>query len=296
LDTWADHRNNQVARNEPGWKRLLDVAQAADSNPWRNQVRQALRQGDRAALNQLAASANVRDLPLESLSLLIYRGRLDDAVRKTLLREAQHEHPDDFWINFQLGWDDYSSEKNLNECIRFFTASVTARPGNAPARYFLADALRQAGRLEECLAEYRKAAELAGNDSRMLNNIAWVLATCPEAKLRDPGQAVQLARKAVELEPLDGGAWNTLGVALYRAENMQEAITALRKAEELESGKYFAWNAFFLSMVRWKVGEKQQARKEYEQAVQWMDKTHPNDKDLRRFRAEAEELLGIGHR
>jgi serine/threonine protein kinase len=84
LDTWADHRNNQIARNETGWKRLLDVAQAADLNPWRNQVRQALRQGDRAALNQLARLANVRELPLESLSLLIYRGRLDDAVRQGL--------------------------------------------------------------------------------------------------------------------------------------------------------------------------------------------------------------------
>jgi hypothetical protein len=158
LDTWADHRNNQVARNEPGWKRLLDVAQAADPDPWRNQVRQALRQGDRAALNQLAASANVPNLPLESLFLLIYRGRLDDVVRKTLLREAQHEHPDDFWINFQLGWDDYSSDKDLIESVRFFTAAVTARPGNASSRYFLADALRQVGRPEDSLKEYRKAA------------------------------------------------------------------------------------------------------------------------------------------
>jgi Flp pilus assembly protein TadD len=102
-----------------------------------------------------------------------------------------------------------------------------------------------------------------------------------------------LARKAVELEPAKAAFWNTLGVACYRARDYKEALTGLKKAEELAPGKYLAWNAFFLAMSHWQLGEREQAHKDYEQAVQWMQKKQPNNEELRRFRAEAAELLSV---
>jgi tetratricopeptide (TPR) repeat protein len=128
------------------------------------------------------------------------------------------------------------------------------------------------------------------------NEWAWLLATCVDAKFRDPSRAVQLARRAVELWPAHGGFTNTLGVAYYRAESWKAAIEALEKAEKLAPGKQLAWNAFFLAMAHWKLGEQEQARKEYQQAVQWMEKKHPKNEELRRFRTEAEELLKISEK
>jgi hypothetical protein len=46
-------------------------------------------------------------------------------------------------------------------------------------------------------------------------------------------------------------------------------------------------------MVHWRLGEKEQGRKWYDQAVQWMDKNAPQSAELKRNRAEAAELLGI---
>lgn len=46
-------------------------------------------------------------------------------------------------------------------------------------------------------------------------------------------------------------------------------------------------------MTHWQLGEKQQAREWYDKAVEWMEKNKPNDEELLRFRAEAEELLGL---
>ena len=46
-------------------------------------------------------------------------------------------------------------------------------------------------------------------------------------------------------------------------------------------------------MAHWQLGDKNQARKWYDQAVAWMDKNQPKDDELRRFRAEAEELLKV---
>jgi hypothetical protein len=45
-------------------------------------------------------------------------------------------------------------------------------------------------------------------------------------------------------------------------------------------------------MPRWRLGERDEARRWYEKAVEWM-KTKPNDDELRRFRSEAAALLGL---
>src|SRR5262249_36536472 len=126
------------------------------------------------------------------------------------------------------------------------------------------------------------------------NELAWLWATCADRNCRNPGQAVASARKAVELEPKRGEFWNTFGVALYRAADWTEARAALSKSMALrKGGDPFDW--FFLAMAHWRLDDKSEGRKWYDQAVQWMDKKKPKDDELLRFRAEAEELLQIQH-
>jgi Flp pilus assembly protein TadD len=104
---------------------------------------------------------------------------------------------------------------------------------------------------------------------------------------------VELAKRAVELAPQQSSYWNTLGVAHYRAGNWKEVIEKLEKAEALAPGRYFAGNAFFLSMAHWQLGDKEKARRSYTQAVSWMEKSGPDDEELRRFRSEAAELMQV---
>jgi tetratricopeptide (TPR) repeat protein len=169
----------------------------------------------------------------------------------------------------------------------------------------------------EALASYRKAIELNAawavsrnrpqqtNSERAWtqNKLAWLLATCPDPVLRDPVQAVTLAKQSVELAPTVGTTWTTLGAAHYRAGDWKAAITALetnislssalenRAAVQSDAGTTF--DSFFLAMAHWQLGEKEKARQWYDKAVAWMDKNKPNDDELRRFRAEAADLLGL---
>src|SRR5262249_31312816 len=131
------------------------------------------------------------------------------------------------------------------------------------------------------------------------NNLAWLLATCPDAKLRDPDQAVKLAKKAVKLAPKVGAHWNTLGVAHYRAGDWKGAVGALDKAVELGRGGD-AVDHLFLAMAHWKLGNHEEARKAHKLAVTWLEKNKEalaKDKglaeELRGFRAEAEEVLEL---
>jgi WD40 repeat protein len=124
------------------------------------------------------------------------------------------------------------------------------------------------------------------------NDLAWRLATCAEPHLRNPARALELARRAVTLAPDEGDFWNTLGAAHYRAGNWTAAAAALHKSIDLRrGGNSFDW--FFLALAQWQLGQKDEARKRYDQAVAWMTKYAPHDEDLTRVRAEAAELLGI---
>jgi hypothetical protein len=58
-----------------------------------------------------------------------------------------------------------------------------------------------------------------------------------------------------------------------------------------EGGDSNDW--FFLAMAKWRLDEKDEARKWYDKAVGWMDKYQPKNEELHRYRVEAAELLGI---
>ncbi len=130
------------------------------------------------------------------------------------------------------------------------------------------------------------------NNAKSYNILAWILATATETKDRDPGRAVELAQKAVELAPQDADFWNTLGVAQYRAGDWQATIAGLKKSMDLgKGGNSLDW--FFLAMADWKLGNKDAARVWYDKALEWMEKNDPANEELIRFRAEAAELLGL---
>jgi tetratricopeptide (TPR) repeat protein len=176
--------------------------------------------------------------------------------------------------------DRLSSMHDLVECY------------NALGRY--ADALK----LGQETLELRRAALGPDHphtpDSMCL--LASLLVTCPDTSLQDPKRAVELANEAAELAPRSAWPWNVLGLARYRTGAWKDSIAALEKSNELrkDGGDSFQW--FFLAMAHWQLGNKEQARKWYDRAVEWADKYRPADALLRRFRAEAAELLGLNRK
>jgi tetratricopeptide (TPR) repeat protein len=122
--------------------------------------------------------------------------------------------------------------------------------------------------------------------------LAWCLAFSPDAQTHEPRRAVALAERAVKLAPEEGGYWRTLGVAHYRAGDWKAAVAALDKSISLGKGEDdWCLNWIFLAMAHWQMGDKDEARKYYDQATTWIEKTNTGDIVLRHFQDEAEELL-----
>ena len=125
------------------------------------------------------------------------------------------------------------------------------------------------------------------------NERAWELATDADPSRRDPMQAVALAQQAVAQAPRDADAWNTLGVARYRAGDLEGAVAALQKFRELRTGDAEWSNPFFLTMAHWRLGNKEEARQWFRSGVHWMDERNSRSAAMIRFRAESGKLLGI---
>ena len=67
------------------------------------------------------------------------------------------------------------------------------------------------------------------------------------------------------------------------------------RTDSFKRAKEISPNIFFLATAHWHLGDKEEARRWYDKAVEWMDENKPNDKDLVRFRDEAAKLiLGVG--
>ena len=132
------------------------------------------------------------------------------------------------------------------------------------------------------MADYRRSLPLAPRDARTENDLAWMLVAHAETTAEQTAQALVWAKNAVELAPMEGTYWNTLGAAHYRAGEFPAAIQALEKSMELaKGGNSFDW--FFLAMAHWQLGHSDNARKWLAKAIEWMQKHRPKDDELRRF-------------
>lgn len=220
---------------------------------------------------------------------VLRREALDETVVEC--RKAIERNPKDAKAHYNLGvvlHHQGESDQAVTECRK----AVALDPKFASAHEKLGMVLRSQGKLEEAVAEFQEVHRLKPDYVQPLNDLAWSLATTAERKNRDGRQAVALARLAVKAAPADGNFWNTLGAAHCCAGNWKEAVATLEKSMELrKGGNSEDW--FFLAMAQWQLGDKDKARKWFDQAAEWMDKNQPKNEELRRFRAEAAELMGI---
>jgi len=126
--------------------------------------------------------------------------------------------------------------------------------------------------------------------ARFFDAAAWVLATARADSLRDPTRAIELAQRAVDIEPGRADFRRTLGVARYRAGDDRGALEALAESMERGDGSD-AYDWYFAAMAHWRLGHQDEARALCARANVWTDEHRPGDRQLRRFRAEAEELI-----
>jgi len=124
--------------------------------------------------------------------------------------------------------------KNAEEAAVWMHKS--ADQGLAAGEFGLGSMLAHGRGVPQNIAEaakwYRKAADQG--DGPAMNNLAFLLATSRDPKIRDPKEAVAIAQKAVEMEGGEPAYLDTLATAYFEAGQPELAAESERRALKLK--------------------------------------------------------------
>jgi len=153
-----------------------------------------------------------------------------EAIRS--FRRLVAKNPDDPVLLGQLGML-FLAAKQPREAIRRFTKALEFDADSFPSRRGRSDAEITIGDHAAALADLEKAVALKPEDSGVLNNLAWLLATSPDDDLRDAGRAIELATKACEItEWKEGHIISTLAAGYAEKGDFDTAKKYSRQAVE----------------------------------------------------------------
>jgi serine/threonine-protein kinase len=189
-------------------ERLRAVVDRADDDAWRRRLRETLAGPyDAGKREALLTAPEAPAQPPVVLAVLVrattYSHPQEQEQARAMLREAQQRHPEDFWINYLLGYFLLMQERP-QEALGYLRAAVAIRPGNDQAYLMLGRALRDTGDADRAIAAFRMALGSANPNRAGARDLAQVLV--PRGQLEEARVAWETMLKddPREYDPWDG--------------------------------------------------------------------------------------------
>ncbi len=111
------------------------------------------------------------------------------------------------------------------KCISDYTESLRLNPQDPEAYFGRAAAWKDQKELPRAVEDYRQAIRLKPDHLSVLNDLAWLLATAADGKLRDGKRAIEYSTKACELTKWqNSGFLDTLAAAYAEAGDFEAAV------------------------------------------------------------------------
>jgi tetratricopeptide (TPR) repeat protein len=161
---------------------------------------------------------------------LLRQGRVEEAVRA--YRSALESEPLHRDAPIHLGTALVRAGRP-QEALDALRGSL-ARSGDDPAlQLALARAHAALGHPRASIRHYREALRLQPELAVAATELAWILATSPEASVRDPDEAIRLAEAALAAEPPRAAGLDALAAAYAAAGRFDAAAAKAREAARL---------------------------------------------------------------
>jgi len=168
-------------------------------------------------------------------NLLATSGRNAEAIEQ--FRKALEVEQKNAKVRLNLA-NVLTSQGQWDEAIEQYQQALNQMPDSIHAHYQLGILLQGRGRFAEAVAQFQRILALDPRHVPAQNNLAWLLATCPDAKLRNGTNAVELAQQA---ERLSGGRspeiLDTLAAAYAEAGQFDRAVETAKRALNIFAGQ-----------------------------------------------------------
>jgi len=184
-----------------------------------------------------ALELDPRDAEVESnlAMALASMGRVDEAIEH--LQRAVELMPGEPNYQSDLGAA-LAGRGRVEEAIPHLEKALQASPDSAEAHYRMGAADAMQGKVVEAVSEWRKAIAIQPDNVPTLNRLARMLATSGQASLRNGTEAVELAKRAVNLAgDRQPALLDTLAAAYAETGQFPEAVETARRALEMAIGQ-----------------------------------------------------------
>ena len=191
---------------------------------------------------------------------LLQQGKHQQAATRYL--ETLRLQPDSAQAHNNLALALAGQGKN-SEALAHLAEAVRLNPDEAQFHLRFASALLAESRTPEAILEYKEALRLEPAMVAALNDLAWVLATQEDAKLRNASEAVKYAERACDLTGRrQAFLLGTLAAAYAEAGRFPDAVTTAEKAAEVATSA----GQKEIATTNQKLAELYRAGKTYRQA------------------------------
>lgn len=154
--------------------------------------------------------------------------KFGDAVKR--LEPLAAKDPNDLATLLELAMF-LAADHKTDRAIEAYTKAIALQPKNVLCYRNRGDLWLNEGKHAEALADYEKALAIDHKDAPLLNNLAWLLATSPDDKIRNGERAVQLAVDACRLTNYNAAhILSTLAAAHAETGDFKVAIHWAEKA------------------------------------------------------------------
>jgi tetratricopeptide (TPR) repeat protein len=119
----------------------------------------------------------------------------------------------------------YAHKADWDKATADFNEAIRLNPEYVEAYYNRGLAYGGKGDYDKAIANYGEAIRLSPYYAEAYNNLAWLLAVCPDAKVRNGKKAIEYAKKACELSEWETPSWfGALAAAYAEAGDFDNAV------------------------------------------------------------------------
>jgi protein O-mannosyl-transferase len=170
-------------------------------------------------------------------SASVRKGKSEEAI--AYLEKAVELQPNYGDAHYNLG-SVLFQKGEIDQAVAQWRTTLSINPDDGATHTALANALLQKGQLREAIVHYEAAMDLEPVPVLPLNNLAWILSTSDDPKVRNGRRALELAQRAVQLSRAQDPRYIRTLAAAYAAlgrfpDAMETAERALRLAREQDA-------------------------------------------------------------